>query len=141
LSIVTSIPTAVAPEAWQRGAARWIQDALNFEHVQRYTTDDVLAAVMAEKFALWIAFDPNNRADPIDAAMITEIRQYPQLREYCTVWIGGRRLWSWAREFDRMITEAARSHGCRMMVGLGRPGWRRFGYKQDGAVMQRDLAQ
>lgn len=110
------------------------------ESVRRYTIDDVLEALLAEKMALWIAFDKDNPADPIDAAMVSVILEFPQLREYHLPWCGGRKLWTWAREFDRMTTDAARRHGCAIKTCGGRAGWERFGFQNVGVMLLKEVA-
>lgn len=137
---VSSVPTKIVAEVWRGGAERWIQAALDYEPVARYAPDDVLAEILAEKAALWVAIDADNRADPIGAALVTIVIEYPRLREFHMPWCGGRDLWKWAREIDRATDEAARAHGCAIKTCGGRAGWRRFGYRNVGVMLMKDIA-
>jgi hypothetical protein len=139
LTIVASVPTHLVEEAWRRGAARWIAGALEREPVKRHSLDDVLDALLSEKTALWIAFDKGNPADPIDAAMVSMILEFPQLREYHLPWCGGRKLWTWAREFDRLTDEAARKHGCAIKRCGRRAGWEPYGFRNVGVMLLKEV--
>lgn len=127
-------------KVWRRGAERWIAAAMRREPVVRYTTDDILAELIAEKMALWIAIDPDNRADPIDAALISIISEFPRLREFYLPWCGGRHMWRWVHEMDRVTDEAARAHGCAVKTCGGRAGWERFGYRNVGVMLMKEIA-
>jgi len=137
--VVSTVPARLVEEAWRRGAARWIDLAIRREQPARIGLEHVLADILAEKSTLWIAFDADNRADPIDAAAISQVIEHPLLREFRIPWIGGRKLWRWVHELDRMTTDMARAEGCTVMTGATRAGWRRFGYKEVGVLLQRIL--
>ena len=72
--------------------------------------------------------------------MVTQIIDYPRLRE-CRVWlIGGRNMKAWLREFESKVEAYAKSEGCRLMSGGGRRGWcRAAGYSEDGINLTKEL--
>lgn len=96
---------------------------------------DILAAILSSKMQLWISWNGS-----VEAAMVTELINYPRRRSCRVFLIGGRNLKSWSAAFQREIEAFARSHGCSFMEGGSRSGWVRVaGYKNIGCMLMKEL--
>lgn len=84
-----------------------------------YTRESVLAALVAGDFQLWVA-----ETDVMVMAAITEIAQYPALKQCAVVMAGGTQL-DRCLPFLDTIEAWARENGCERMVVDGRRGWTR----------------
>jgi hypothetical protein len=116
----------------------FIEDALRRDGSDRYLPDDVLLLLIEGKAALWIAW----RGREIDAAIITQILQYPRCKD-CRIWlIGGRNLRGWAYKARDAIEQFARFNGCRYVSGGLRRGWLRIGgsgWQEAGVNIEKRL--
>jgi len=106
-------------QEWQR-CSPWLQDAL--DHAGNlFSLDDVRQAVLEGK----AIFLPG-----IDAAIIAEIRQYPQKRVY-NCWLAGGSLEELTKAFAPAVRLYAKRAGCDVITIQGRMGWKRiFNAKQ-----------
>lgn len=137
-TVICDVPAPRIDLVWPR-AERWIAAALAREDSGRFLPCDVRDLLLQRRMLLWLAWNLDAPDDPIDAAMVTELVDFPRLRELRVWLIGGRRLWSWARQFDQVICDFARAHGASRCAGGLRPGWARFGYRQHGAELIKEL--
>jgi hypothetical protein len=89
---------------------------------------------------LWVAWDDDARR--VDAAIVTEIINYPRLSE-CRIWlVGGRRMKTWVDAAHAEIEAFARQHGCAFLTGGMRRGWLRIGgaaWRETGISIEKDL--
>lgn len=112
--------------------------ALGTDAGHRFAVSDLPPLLLQGKAKLWVSWD--RAARDVEAAMITEIIEYPRLKE-CRVWlIGGRNMKAWHREFMEKIEAFARNHGCIQMSGGLRKGWARVGgYRVCGVELIKPL--
>lgn len=79
---------------------------------------------------LWVAWNTEEKA--VEAAIVTEIKQYPRLRELHIWLIGGRNMNVWAKEGLELVEAYARAEGCTLATGALRRGWARVGAQATG---------
>lgn len=115
-----------------------LEQALRRESFRRFLTSDVLPLLLDGKAQLWISWD--DKRHEVEAAMVTEIIQYPRLKE-CRVWlIGGRNMKAWSAEFRDETEAYAVAHGCDIMGAGGRRGFARVGgYREIGVDLIKPL--
>lgn len=114
--------------AWER-CAPWLEAAL--EHSSgTHTLADVKACVERGTALFWAGKD---------AAMVTEITDYPQLKAL-NFWLAGGDL-AELRDTLRPLAEAyAKAHGCRFATIVGRAGWARaLGYSPVHSTCAKEL--
>lgn len=99
---------------------------------------DVLALLLAGKAKLWISWD----GEAVEAAIVTDMIQYPRIKELRIWLVGGRNLRAWATEARDMLEAYARAHGCGVIVGGMRRGWIRIGgpgWHETGTAFEKRL--
>jgi hypothetical protein len=113
---------------WERCGA-WLQSAL--DHAGNlFALDDVKRAVLEGK----AAFIPG-----IKAAVVTEVRIYPQKKIY-NCWLAGGDLEELKMAFAPVIRAYAKKSGCDVITIQGRPGWRRvFNMREKGVVLTEEV--
>jgi len=111
-------------EEWQR-CSGWLQEAL--DHAGNlFSLEDVWQAVLSGD----AVFLPG-----IDAAVVVEVRVYPQKR-VMNCWLAGGSLEELEEVFAPMIRYYAKKFECELIMIQGRPGWRRvFNMQQCGVVL------
>ena len=101
-----------------------------------YEPIDLLAAAIAGRMGIWVA----ERDGAIDAAIVTEIRQYPRRRVLEVPFIGGRNLRGWVKPLLDVLDAHGRAAGCSHIAGSDRKGWARVGgFTVAGVLLVRDL--
>ena len=108
----------------------------------RFELPDILDLLLANKVRLWVAWNPDTKS--ADAAIVTEMIDYPRLRELRIWLVGGRpgtfRQWVYA---TRDTLEAyATAHGCAFITGGMRKGWLKIGgpgWRETGISFEKDL--
>ncbi len=117
---------------------------LDRDHAGRFQVEDVLAMLLQGRVRLWVSWNAETKA--IEMAAVTEIVQYPRLRELKIWLIGGNNMRAWAKEGLSMIEDFARAQGCSVVSGAMRRGWIRVaassglgGYKETGAMFEKAL--
>ena len=106
----------------------------------RFEASDVLALLLAGKARLWISWDADEKR--VEAAIITEIIEYPRLRELRIWLVGGRDRKAWFDEAETMIAQFARESSCTVMASGGRRGWLRVigsEWRETGPTWERRL--
>jgi hypothetical protein len=106
----------------------------------RFLAGDVLDLLLNGKVRLWVSW--NDEEKQVDAAIVTEIIQYPRLRELRIWLVGGRNMKAWFADAEALIAEFARDKGCAMMASGGRHGWLRVigaEWRQTGPTWERNL--
>jgi len=120
----------------------YIASVLRREGSGRFEPSDILAILLRGDAKLWIAWNENTKT--ADAAIITEIIEYPRLRE-CRIWIVGGRpgtFKTWVYETRDTIDAFARAKGCALLSGGMREGWIRIGgpgWRKTGTTFEKDL--
>lgn len=120
----------------------YVESVLARDETGRYEIGDVLSALLREEAKLWVAW--NEAEDRPDAAIVTEIIQYPRLREL-RIWIVGGRpgtLKSWVYQTRDTLEAYARVNGCTLMGGAMREGWIKIGgpgWKKTGVTFEKRL--
>lgn len=135
--IFCAVPTWHIPLFWPH-VEDFISRALKRDKYQRYLTEDVLRFLLEERVRLWVAWNEETKA--IDAAAVTEIIDYPRIRELRIWLIGGRNMKTWWKQGLDAVEEWGRSMGCKVSSGHMRKGWARLGgYEITGVSMERAL--
>lgn len=96
--------------------------------------------LLDDRAKLWVAWNPDTKT--CDAAVVTEIIQYPQKREFRLWLVGGRDMKAWATEGRLMVEAYARANGCELAAGAMRKGWVRVagdGWKVTGCMLEKVL--
>jgi hypothetical protein len=117
-------------QEWER-CSPWVQAAL--DHAGNlFTLEDVKKAVIKGE----AIFLPG-----LEAAVIAEIRVYPQKRIY-NCWLAGGNLEELKLAFAPAIRRYAKRAGCDAITIQGRPGWQRvFNMRQKGVVLTEEVAK
>jgi hypothetical protein len=117
-------------QEWER-CSPWVQAAL--DHAGNlFTLEDVKKAVIKGE----AIFLPG-----LEAAVIAEIRVYPQKRIY-NCWLAGGNLEELKLAFAPAIRRYAKRAGCDAITIQGRPGWQRvFNMHQKGVVLTEEVAK
>lgn len=120
-------------------ARPFVAAALARDTVERYRIEDVLRALLNATMQLWISWD--DEAQQVEAAVVTEIIQYPRARDLNVFIIGGRNIWRWRKPMLELLRWFARDMGCANIRGAGREGLRYFarhaGFTERGCILER----
>ncbi len=86
----------------------------------RMDAKHVLHECMMGRMQLWVVADS---IDDIEAAIVTQVCEYPTRRacRYVLASGTGLKLWEGA---DEVLTAWAHARGCSLMEATGRPGWK-----------------
>lgn len=117
-----------------------IDRALRRGRAERYAVSDILELLLQGKARLWVVW--NGVTKTADAAIVTEMIDYPRVRELHIWLIGGSRLGEWGTRARDMLEEYARSQGCGLVAGGMRRGWLKIGgdaYYETGVTFERVL--
>lgn len=121
-------------------ARPFIAAALTRDGGGRYEPADILAALLRGVVRLWISW--NDTSKRVEAAVVTEIIDYPRLRELRLWLVGGGNLAAWGRPMRDLLEEFARNQGCHVVTGGLRKGWLRIGgpgWRQTGITFEKRL--
>lgn len=103
-----------------------------------YIPLDIMACCIRGEMMIWVAWD--GMSPEIDAAMVTQIVRFPRRSVCAILYIAGRNLRRWARQFEEETEKYARAQGCQQMGGGFRKGWARVaGYRVTGVTLRKDL--
>jgi hypothetical protein len=120
-------------------ALRWAQ----IEPLLKRATDrstcyepiDLLRLTMAGQAVIWVA----EEAGGIIAAAWGQIHVFPRQRMLEVPFIGGHGLKLWWEPMLVALDEYARATQCAGVLGYGRKGWAKYGFRVTGVTLQRDL--
>ena len=117
-------------QEWER-CGPWLQAAL--DHAGNlFTLDDVKQAVLRGE----ATFHPG-----LNAAVITEIRVYPQKKIY-NCWLAGGDIEELKLAFAPAVRKYAKRAGCDAITIQGRPGWKRvFNMREKGVVLTEEVVK
>lgn len=123
---VCSVPIEHLSFIWPR-ARPFVVKALERDDSGRYEAEDILRLLISGDARLWVAWD-----DAVQAAIITQIIQYPRLRELRIWLVGGGNMKSWVNEATELLEGFGRASGCALIAGGMRRGWVRMGNAATG---------
>jgi hypothetical protein len=117
-------------QEWAR-CSPWLQAAL--DHAGNlFSLDDVKQAVLKGE----AIFLPG-----LEAAVVAEIRVFPQKRIY-NCWLAGGDLEELKLAFAPAVRWYAKKAGCDAITIQGRPGWRRvFNMQEKGVVLTEEVVK
>jgi hypothetical protein len=113
---------------------------LALQQVRRYEAADILALLLDGKVRLWVSWDPER--ERVEAAIVTEIIQYPRVRELLVWLVGSDNMKACAREAYDLLEAFARDMGCAVISGRLRRGWIRIGgpgWHEAGSCFEKRL--
>ena len=115
-------------DEWNRCSA-WLEAALYYSN-GTHTIDDVLETVQRGDAQFW---------HYPDAAVVTEIMDYPQKR-VLRYWLAGGNL-NTLLKVEPSIRHWSQLWGCVGIEIIGRKGWHRVlkGFKQTGIILAKDM--
>ena len=115
-------------DEWNRCSA-WLEAALYYSN-GTHTIDDVLETVQRGDAQFW---------QYPDAAVVTEIMDYPQKR-VLRYWLAGGNLKTLLK-VEPSIRHWSQLWGCVGIEIIGRKGWHRVlkGFKQTGIILAKDM--
>ena len=134
---VCSVPIEHLSAIWPL-ARPYIAKALARDASGRYEPQDVLNYLLAGYVRLWVSWNTEEKA--VEAAIVTEIKQYPRLRELHIWLIGGRNMNAWAKEGLELVEAYARAHDCVLATGAMRRGWARVGLNATGGCRETGVS-
>jgi hypothetical protein len=111
---------------------------LAWEKMGRFLPGDVLDRLLCGHAKLWVSWD----GEKVEAAIVTEIVQYPRMRELRVWLVGGRNMKAWVEEAQDILERFAKAYGCGVVCSGGRKGWLRAssGYKQTGISFEKEIS-
>lgn len=125
---VSLVPTEYANEVWP-AIYGYMEQAAKYTH-GRYTASDILDTVLLYDHQLWIAF---NEDRAIKGAVITEIVQYPRVKNLAMHFCAGVEGLTWKEPMLKTLQKWAFDNGCDNIEASGRAGWMKIfngdGYK------------
>ncbi len=86
----------------------------------RMDAKHVLHECMMGRMQLWVIADS---IDYVEAAIVTQVCEYPTRRACRYVLVSGRGLKAW-EDADEVLTAWAVQRGCSLIEATGRPGWK-----------------
>jgi len=89
-----------------------------------YTAQDVLNSLINGKMQLWISW--SRKKKKVEAAIVTEIVDYPQKRACRYFLAGGDNMKSWFKKMKNEIEQWAKLNKCHRIELVGRKGWSRW---------------
>ena len=110
------------------------------QKVRRYEAADILSLLLDGKVRLWVSWDPE--LERVEAAIVTEIIQYPRARELLVWLVGSDNMKACAREAYDLLEAFARDSGCSVIGGRLRRGWIKIGgpgWYETGASFEKSL--
>jgi len=122
-----------APALWPK-IERYVQEANNYGG-GKFAVHQWLGKVLAGQADLFVSPD-------LESAAICESVQYPLLRVYCIVLIGGEGGHDWD-EYQKVFEDAAKVRQCDVIETFGRAGWKpvmkRLGYDLAHFVWRKEV--
>ena len=105
----------------------------------RMDAKHVLHECMMGRMQLWIVAD---HIDNIEAAIVTQVADYPNLRVCRYVLVSGTGLQLW-EDSDEVLTAWAQARGCSMIEATGRAGWKsrmkQHGWTSPTVIFEKEI--
>ena len=104
-----------------------------------YMPKDIFDSLLKKKMQLWISW--NVKTNNVEAAIVTEIIDYPRLRSCRYFLAGGTNMKSWFNPIKEQIEQWAKLNKCQRIELVGRKGWVKWlkDYKQKHIILMKDL--
>tara|TARA_R110002167_G_scaffold50981_4_gene147936 strand:- start:542 stop:1012 length:471 start_codon:yes stop_codon:yes gene_type:complete len=104
-----------------------------------YMPKDIFDSLLKKKMQLWISW--NVKQNNVEAAIVTEIIDYPRLRSCRYFLAGGTNMKSWFNPIKEQIEQWAKLNKCQRIELVGRKGWVKWlrDYKQKHIILMKDL--
>ena len=104
-----------------------------------YMPKDIFDSLLKKKMQLWISW--NVKTNNVEAAIVTEIIDYPRLRSCRYFLAGGTNMKSWFNPIKERIEQWAKLNKCQRIELVGRKGWVKWlkDYKQKHIILMKEL--
>ena len=104
-----------------------------------YMPKDIFDSLLKKKMQLWISW--NVKTNTVEAAIVTEIIDYPRLRSCRYFLAGGTNMKSWFNPIKEQIEQWAKLNKCQRIELVGRKGWVKWlkDYKQKHIILMKEL--
>ena len=104
-----------------------------------YMPKDIFDSLLKKKMQLWISW--NVKTNNVEAAIVTEIIDYPRLRSCRYFLAGGTNMKSWFNPIKEQIEQWAIKNKCQRIELVGRKGWVKWlkDYKQQHIILMKEL--
>ena len=105
-----------------------------------YMPKDIFDSLLKKKMQLWISW--NVKTNVVEAAIVTEIIDYPRLRSCRYFLAGGTNMKSWFNTIKEQIEQWAKLNKCQRRELVGRKGWVKWlkDYKQKHIILMKELS-
>ena len=132
---IEGVPADKAAVPWRRCWELLERAVKRYSGPDKWTNEDLLAAVQGGQCQLWIAWSYDNRR--VEGAVITRILVNPPMAPNDTVCegvlVGGDNMAEWGPGMMGLLRAWALDQGCAWIGGPGRKGWMRaFGFVEVG---------
>lgn len=114
--IITQVPVEDLEFIWSQVVPH-IERALDGS----YSTYDILNNIQDNRMQLWISW--NNTDKRVEAAFVTEVCDYPQIRTMRWVLAGGNNMEEWLNPLLEKVENWAKKNKCQRLEIVGRKGW------------------
>lgn len=133
-SIVTQVPVEDLEFIWSQVVPH-IERALDGS----YSTYDILNNIQDNRMQLWISW--NNTDKRVEAAFVTEVCDYPQIRTMRWVLAGGNNMEEWLNPLLEKVENWAKKNKCQRLEIVGRKGWTKVlrDYKPQATYFVKEL--
>jgi hypothetical protein len=104
-----------------------------------YMPKDIFDSILKKKMQLWISW--NGKTNVVEAAIVTEIIDYPRLRSCRYFLAGGTNMKSWFNPMKEQIEQWAIQNNCQRIELVGRKGWVKWlkDYKQKHIILMKEF--
>jgi len=104
-----------------------------------YMPKDIFDSLLKKKMQLWISW--NVKTNEVEAAIVTEIIDYPRLRSCRYFLAGGTNMKSWFNPVKEQVEHWAKLNKCQRIELVGRKGWVKWlrDYKQKHIILMKEL--
>jgi hypothetical protein len=114
--IITQVPVEDLEFIWSQVVPH-LERALDGS----YSTYDILNNIQDNRMQLWISW--NNTDKRVEAAFVTEVCDYPQIRTMRWVLVGGNYMDEWLNPLLEKVENRAKKNKCQRLEIVGRKGW------------------
>lgn len=121
---ICDVPIPFIESIWPQ-VKPFVVRVLDRDPVGRYQPIDVLQSLLLGTTRLWVSW--NEAEQRVEAAVVTEVIQFPRVKEM-RIWIvGGDNMKAWVYEVRDMLEAFARDQECAVITGGMRRGWIKIG--------------
>jgi len=133
---IVGIPSTQLADCWN-GIKHMVTDACTHSN-GKYEAIDILHALLREHMQLWAIVGETG----ISAIVISEIVNYPRIREFRILATTGEGMSDWLHHLAA-LENWARSQGCQASEAIARPGWEKVlkseNYKRTHIILNKSL--